>query len=89
MSIDEAVAEAIKKYLIAHKYITEEEAKHLAHDAAENIYEQFKVDVKEISADVDKLRKCNDRMWDMLHEIPQSRFAWFHNLVDWLCFWRR
>ena len=89
MSVDEAVAEAIGRYLRAYEYVPKDDVKEIAETIAKEVYEKFRVEIEETKSEIDKLRKRNDRMWDMINQIPTPKFGWFWRLVDWVSFWRK
>ena len=89
--IDEAVRLKVEQILSNGGFCTKEQVKKISSAAAQEIYEQFSIDVKEITTEVDKIRERTDKLWDVVTNPPlkSSRLReWLQKFLGWLLFWR-
>lgn len=89
MGLEKAVQDFVKRILEDNHYCTKQEVQDIAELVAKEVYEKFCSDVNSIRKDIDDLKDRENRMWDILHEKPPSRFAKLKRWSDKLRFWRR
>jgi len=87
MSVDLAVQELVREYLDEECYCTRGEAKDIAELVAKDVREMFESDIKEMRNEISRLTDRENRMWDILHQTPPSKFTtfkgWLRRLVPW------
>ena len=88
MTIDEVVKSAVLKLLSEQEYITRTNAVAIAQEIADKVYGQFESDMKAINEEMEKMRKREDKIWDIVHQVPPRRFPRLRALFKTICFWK-
>ena len=74
MTIDEAVRSKVEQILSSGGFCTKEQAKKISDAAAKESRDQFTLDMKEMSIEIDKIRERNDKLHDLITSPPLKKF---------------
>ena len=89
--IDEAITARVEEILEHEGFCTRSQSKEIAEEIADVVRGEFNHDIQEVSKELERLLKMNDRLWDAIHGIQLPRYPRLREFFKfrWLMFWRR